>query len=101
MWSCPWWSTAFLPGVFLLSLVFYVIVGKKFQRADETEGELTALVQENLTGVRVVRAFGRERFEIDRFNKKNQEFTDMWVNLGGIMGFNWAWATSAPGSRCL
>ena len=93
--------TAFLPGVFLLSLVFYVIVGKKFQRADETEGELTALVQENLTGVRVVRAFGRERFEIDRFNRKNQEFTDMWVNLGGIMGFNWGLGDFCAGFQVL
>ncbi len=53
--------SVFVPVVMVSSLVFYVITGKKFRRADETEGELTALVQENLTGVRVVRAFGRER----------------------------------------
>lgn len=81
--------TAFIPVVFVTSFVFFGIVGKKFQQADETEGELTALVQENLTGVRVVRAFGRERFEIDRFNKKNEEFTGMWVRLGKVMGVNW------------
>lgn len=81
--------TAFIPVVFVTSFIFFGIVGKKFQKADETEGELTALVQENLTGVRVVRAFGRERFEIDRFNKKNEEFTGMWVRLGKVMGINW------------
>ena len=81
--------TAFVPVVMVSSLVFYVITGKKFRRADETEGELTALVQENLTGVRVVRAFGRERYEIDRFNQKNEEFTNLWVNLGKVMGVNW------------
>ena len=81
--------SVFVPVVMVSSLVFYVITGKKFRRADETEGELTALVQENLTGVRVVRAFGRERYEIDRFNKKNQEFTDLWVRLGKVMGINW------------
>ena len=81
--------SVFVPVVMVSSLVFYVITGKKFRRADETEGELTALVQENLTGVRVVRAFGRERYEIDRFNKKNQEFTDLWVRLGKVMGVNW------------
>ena len=48
--------TAFIPVVFVTSFIFFGIVGKKFQKADETEGELTALVQENLTGVRVVRA---------------------------------------------
>ncbi len=81
--------SVFVPVVMVSSLIFYVITGKKFRRADETEGELTALVQENLTGVRVVRAFGRERYEIDRFNKKNQEFTDLWVRLGKVMGINW------------
>ena len=79
----------FVPVVTVSSLIFFVITGRKFQTADETEGELTALVQENLTGVRVVRAFGRERYEIDRFNEKNQAFTDQWVNLGKIMGVNW------------
>ena len=93
--------TAFIPLVVVVSLVFYVIVGRKFQRADETEGELTALVQENLTGVRVVRAFGRERYEIDRFNKKNEEFTNMWVNLGKIMGINWGLGDFLAGFQVL
>ena len=48
--------TAFLPVVIGISLGFYVVTGRRFRVADETEGELTALVQENLTGVRVVRA---------------------------------------------
>ena len=93
--------TAFIPLVVIVSLVFYVIVGRKFQRADETEGELTALVQENLTGVRVVRAFGRERYEIDRFNKKNEEFTNMWVILGKIMGINWGLGDFSAGFQVL
>ena len=93
--------TAFIPLVCIVSLVFYVIVGRKFQRADETEGELTALVQENLTGVRVVRAFGRERYEIDRFNKKNEEFTNMWVNLGKSMGINWGLGDVSAGFQVL
>ncbi len=80
---------AFVPFVMSSSLVFFVIEGKRFQKADETEGQFMALVQENLTGVRVVRAFGRERYEIDRFNEKNEEFTSQWVKLGQIMGINW------------
>lgn len=80
---------AFLPVVMFSSLIFFKLTGKKFRDADETEGELTALVQENLTGVRVVRAFGRERFEIDRFEEKNQELTTKWVKLGRVMGAHW------------
>ena len=79
----------FIPIVLTYSLVFFRIVGKKFQDADEAEGYLTAIVQENLTGVRVVRAFGRERFEKDKFNKQNDLFSEMWVKLGYVMGTNW------------
>ena len=70
-------------------MIFFVIVGDRFRIADEAEGKLTAMVQENLTGVRVVRAFGRERFEKDKFNKQNDLFSDLWVRLGHVMGVNW------------
>ncbi len=83
-------SVAFMPVIVLYSLIFYGIVGKKFLAADEAEGELTALVQENLTGVRVVRAFGRERFELKRFDKKNNHFAGLWMKLGRILSAYWA-----------
>lgn len=92
---------AFIPVVIVSSLIFYVITGKKFKFADETEGALTSLVQENLTGVRVVRAFGRERFEIDRFVKKNEEFTNLWVRLGRVMGINWGIGDLLAGAQVL
>lgn len=92
---------AFIPVLMASSLIFFVITGRKFRVADETEGALTALVQENLTGVRVVRAFGREAFEIDRFNKKNEEFTDMWVKLGKVMGLNWGLGDFLAGFQVL
>ncbi len=82
-------SLAFIPVTLIYSLVFYVIVAKKFKHADECEGELSSVAQENLTAVRVVRAFGREKFEVDKFNKKNEEFATLWVKLGTVMGFNW------------
>ncbi len=81
--------SAFLPILIVSSLVFFVLTGKKFLQADEAEGALTALVQENLTGVRVVRAFGRERFEIERFREKNNDFTNFWIHLSKLMSLNW------------
>ena len=73
----------------LYSGLFFNKIGRRFQQADETEGELTAMAQENFTGVRVVRAFGREKFEIDRFEKKNNQFADMWIRLGHVLGLYW------------
>lgn len=82
-------ALAFIPVVMLYSGLFFNKIGRRFQQADETEGELTAMAQENFTGVRVVRAFGRERFEIDRFEKKNNQFSNMWIHLGHILGLYW------------
>ena len=60
----------FVPVVVVYSTVFYRLIAKRFTTADEAEGELSTVVQENATGVRVVRAFGREQFEMERFDKK-------------------------------
>lgn len=83
-------SAVFIPIVLLYSIIFYSKISKRFQAADEAEGVLSTAVQENLTGVRVVRAFGRERLEVDRFNVKNQRFSTLWVELGKLMSVYWA-----------
>ncbi len=82
-------ALVFVPMVGGYSMIFYPRIAKKFRNADEAEGELTVVVQENLTGVRVVRAFGRERYELERFDQKNDAYTEKWVNLGGTLGAYW------------
>ncbi len=79
----------FIPIVVLYSAIFYGILSKKFLLADEAEGELFTATQENLTGVRVVRAFGREKYEIEKFSEKNNKFSDLWVKLGYQLGYYW------------
>ncbi len=79
----------FIPIVVLYSAIFYGILSKKFLVADEAEGELFTATQENLTGVRVVRAFGRERYEIEKFSEKNNKFSALWVKLGYQLGYYW------------
>ena len=79
----------FVPIVAGYSAIFYRLIAKRFTKADEAEGELSTVVQENATGVRVVRAFGRERFELDRFREKNEAFARMWIHLGTLSGLYW------------
>lgn len=79
----------FVPVVVTYSTVFYKLIAKRFTSADEAEGELSTVVQENATGVRVVRAFGREKFEMDRFQEKNDAFAKLWIRLGGLSGLYW------------
>lgn len=79
----------FVPVVIVYSTVFYKLIAKRFTSADEAEGELSTVVQENATGVRVVRAFGREQFEMERFDEKNHAFAKLWIRLGTLSGLYW------------
>ena len=68
-------------------------MGKIFEEADVEEGKLSAVVQENLTGVRVVRAFGRELFEKERFEKQNHDYWKMWIRMDWVLAWFWAIGT--------
>ncbi len=83
---------AIIPMPFIIWYIvkFSAEMHKGFKKCDETEGEVSAMVQENLTGVRVVRAFGQERKERDRFEEKNEYYTGLWVNMGKVMGKFWS-----------
>ncbi len=82
-------ALVFIPLVLGYSCIFYSRIAKRFRVADEAEGELSSAVQENLTGVRVVRAFGRERYEIGRFDERNDRFANLWIRLGGLLSAYW------------
>ncbi len=75
-----------VPFIMAYSLIFRTKMEDGFRRCDEMEGVVSASVQENLTGIRVVRAFGKEKNELDRFKEKNQIYTDMWTRQGVLMG---------------
>ena len=79
-----------LPVIIWYSLRFHHKIHEGFEKCDENEGKLSAMVQENLTGVRVVRAFGRERYERDRFNAQNEHYTGLWCDMGETMSRFWS-----------
>lgn len=79
----------FVPVVAAYSAIFYRLIARRFTDADEAEGELSTVVQENATGVRVVRAFGREKYEMERFREKNDAFARLWIRLGTLSGLYW------------
>ena len=93
--------TVFLPIILCYTVFFFKRVAKKFLECDEAEGELMVRVQENLTGVRVVRAFGRERYETERFDEKNIAFTNKWTSLGGTYGLYWGMGDTAAATQLL
>ncbi len=94
---------AFLPMPLIIaySMRFHKKIGAGFLDCDENEGKLSAMAQENLTGVRVVRAFGRERYEKDRFEAHNEYYTGLWVKLARIMSTYWSSADVFSGLQVM
>ncbi|MBQ7600183.1 MAG: ABC transporter ATP-binding protein [Clostridia bacterium] len=80
----------FIPVIIGYSIFFHVKISKSFEEADKNEGILSAICQENLTGVRVVRAFGREKTEIEKYTKQNEKYTGIWIKVGKYMTWFWA-----------
>ena len=81
-----------MPVLFLFSFFYYSSIAKKFKEADEAEGALQAGVQENFTGVRVVRAFGREQCEMERFDKKNEFYSDKAMRVVDALANYWGFS---------
>ena len=69
---------------------FHKQIHDGFLECDESEGKLSAMAQENLTGVRVVRAFGQEKAEMDKFTKQNDSYTSLWIRMAKIMSRFWS-----------
>ena len=83
-------SAAFFPIIILYSLFFHNRIASSFTEVDAMEGKVSAIAQENLTGVRVVRAFGREKYEKERFEKQNEEYMNTWIGLMKLLSSFWA-----------
>ena len=79
-----------IPIIMGYSGIFYNIISRRFLVADEAEGTLTAMAQENLTGVRVVRAFGRESYSMDQFQAQNAELSRRWIKVGDLLAIYWS-----------
>ena len=78
------------PLIIAYSIRFHKIIHDGFMDCDENEGKLSAMAQENLTGVRVVRAFGRERSEVDKFKAQNDYYTSLWEKMAKVMSRFWS-----------
>lgn len=78
-----------LPVILGYSIFFRTKIEYLFKECDENEGVLSTIAQENLTSVRVVRAFGRERYEKDKFEAQNNVYTDRWLKLCEYLSVFW------------
>ncbi len=79
-------ATVPIPIILGYSVIFRKEMHAGFKVCDENEGKVSDIVQENLTGVRVVRAFANEEFERRRFEKANEHYCNLWVHMGHVIG---------------
>ncbi|MCA1950275.1 MAG: ABC transporter ATP-binding protein/permease [Treponema sp.] len=87
------WGSLVMPVIILFSFFFQRIVERLFLVADEREGILSGIVQENVTGIRVVRAFARQQYEIERFARANSSLRDQVYKLISWLAFYWGFSS--------
>jgi ATP-binding cassette subfamily B protein len=77
------------PITLTASLFYFKYVTKKFELIENVEASMTTVLQENVNGVRVVKAFANEKYEIDKFGKENRRYADENYKLGNSMAWYW------------
>ena len=84
------WSLAVAIAVCVLLVgisVIMLLVVRKFKKMQKLTDNLNQATRENLTGIRVVRAYNAEKFQEKKFEKVNDEFTNTQLYTGRIMSF--------------
>ena len=88
--SLAWASLFLLPLLIVGSGLFFKRAKRLFLAVDEAEGRMSSCLQENLTGIRVVRAFNRQHYEIEQFAQRNADFRDCNYRLMVSMSYFWS-----------
>ena len=84
-----WLAVISMPLLVIYAYIFFTRVQKAFLASDEAEGDLSTAVQENLSGIRVVKAFNNEREEIRKFEQKNARYRDLTFKMIQYLGAYW------------
>lgn len=82
-------ALVFLGVIPLLSLVVFgimLVTMPMYKQVQKHLDKVLALTRENLTGIRVIRAFHKEQEEIDKFEQENEGLTAMQLHVGKISG---------------
>ncbi|MBQ4553336.1 MAG: ABC transporter ATP-binding protein [Clostridia bacterium] len=89
-WRLALLSMIMVPALFIFAYMFFNWVHKSFTKADEAEGKMSAVLQENLTGVRVVRAFGQQQYEVEKFDRVSDDYRDKSFKSNKLLSVYWS-----------
>lgn len=83
-------SLIMVPFILAFTVKFFTSMKKIFKVTDEAEGNMSSTLQENFSGARVVRAFGAQTFEIDKFEGKSRGYRDHILEIVYLMSNFWS-----------
>ncbi len=89
-WRMTVASVVVLPFIVTFSLLYFNRLRPVFKAKEEAEGKMTTTITENLTGIRVVRAFARQEFEIEKFAATSGVFAAQDLLLYRKLATYWA-----------
>ena len=89
-WRMTLAAICLLPIIGSFALLFFRMVRGSFAAVEETEASLTTGIHENLTGIRVVRAFARQSFELQKFERRNADHRAANRRLYYVLAIYWA-----------
>lgn len=84
-----WVSLIIVPVAAISSIIFCVYVEKKFTEIENEESKLMSIIQENVSGVRVVKAFANELYEKTKFEKQNEIYSSKNLKLNKNSAIFW------------
>ena len=82
-------SVLITPIIFGASFVYFLMVKKVFKKVEEAEAKMTTTLQESITGIRVVKAFAKEKVEIKKFNNHSETYLKEDFKLLKLMAYFW------------
>lgn len=77
------------PILFIASIRYFKKRRASFEEWDETEGRLSSRLQENLSGMRIIKAFGRKKYELEQLEETHQQLFDYGIKQYNIMSDFW------------
>ena len=82
-------TLAVVPIIGIASTIYFIKIEKIFDDIEKTESNMMTVVQENLSGSRVVRAFANETYEVEKMEVKNKDYANALKRANKIVAMYW------------
>lgn len=87
-----WFATVSIiaaPILVIISFIFYKKLSPEFEELEKVEANYLNICQENLTNIRVVKAFNNEKFEINKYGQSMDTYVTKWKKTSIKMAYFW------------